>query len=462
MKKNKILYILTILITLFTFNMNTDADSETPKFLTCVYKKTDNEGADNKVALQQITADISSGLSPNEIVYINTSNYDVTRPGWQKLNIQKKEYFNVEKDNYGRLKNCPGSITIRKETYSSQGCLDTNPNTECTTEEKNIIEYYGDKTSGKQELETTLLEMVDINEQPKDYDSNNPGYAPGNNPYTSGSTPTTGSQVDTYTTGKTCEAAVNDCKNRTDGHCEGGTGYLATCYYGKYLETESGCHLISISFPTKDEIKVNAIDPNYNTTVVYTGNTADFSPIKNAVIDNNGWCLSRIKVSRSVGTYQTSGYSFSYISEQKAGLSGYDNYYRISEKGHNIVEQTKLQSDNPDKKLLTGDFKITRYFDCASIFNDNSSKKLLKMIKFVINLVKIAIPILLIGLGILDFAKAIFSNKEDEMKKAQEKFMKRIIIGVCLFLVPTIIKFVLTIGNSVWGDVISADFCGIL
>ena len=67
-----------------------------------------------------------------------------------------------------------------------------------------------------------------------------------------------------------------------------------------------------------------------------------------------------------------------------------------------------------------------------------------------VNIVKIGIAILLIV------------GKEDEMKKAQEKFIKRIIIGVCVFLVPTILKLILTLGNSVWGDVISTDFCGIL
>lgn len=103
--------------------------------------------------------------------------------------------------------------------------------------------------------------------------------------------------------------------------------------------------------------------------------------------------------------------------------------------------------------------KIT-FENCEELFAE--SPDLLNMIKFVVNIVKIGIPILLIVLGILDFSKAIFVGKEDEMKKTQEKFMKRIIIGVCIFLVPTILKFILTIGNTVWGDVISTDFCGIL
>lgn len=450
MKKNKLLYIITILITLFSFSLDIYADDKAPRYLTCVYKKTDEEGANTKVALQRIEGQLN--------IYINESNVAITQPGWQKIEILRHEDDGMDKDNYGRLKSCPNSITIKKETYSSQGCLDTNPNTECTTEEKSIMEYYGDKTSGKQELETTLLELVNINETPKGYDDNY-GNDPGNpgapiDPGISGV-----GKVDTFTTGKTCEVAIEDCKKRNDGFCEGGTGHLATCYYGEYIENE-GCHLVSVSFPTKDEIIVKTIDPSYESFIKYKGNSYDFSPIKKAVIDNGGWCLGKIRVSRKVFLDETG--ADTYVSEPTAENLEYENYYRFSEAGYNIIDPTKLQSDNPDNNNLFGNLSILEKFDCATLLSDSSSKKLLDMIKFAINIVKIAIPILLIGLGILDFAKAIFQGKEDEMKKAQEKFMKRIIIGVCLFLVPTILKIILTIGNSVWGDIISVDFCGIL
>ena len=67
-----------------------------------------------------------------------------------------------------------------------------------------------------------------------------------------------------------------------------------------------------------------------------------------------------------------------------------------------------------------------------------------------VNIVKIGIPILLIGLGTLDFSKAIFSGKEDDMKKNQEKFIKRIIISVCIFLGLIIVGFVVVVGGRVF------------
>ena len=41
------------------------------------------------------------------------------------------------------------------------------------------------------------------------------------------------------------------------------------------------------------------------------------------------------------------------------------------------------------------------------------------------------------------------------------KFIKRLVIGVAIFLVPSMLKLLLSIGQSVW-PVIDADLCGIL
>ena len=56
----------------------------------------------------------------------------------------------------------------------------------------------------------------------------------------------------------------------------------------------------------------------------------------------------------------------------------------------------------------------------------------------VVNLIKIAIPIILIIFGMLDLAKAVMSNDEKEMKGAQTKLMKRVIYAVLVFLVVSI------------------------
>lgn len=38
--------------------------------------------------------------------------------------------------------------------------------------------------------------------------------------------------------------------------------------------------------------------------------------------------------------------------------------------------------------------------------------------------IRISVPILLIGLGIMDFSKAVFSSKDDDMKKQEKNLLK--------------------------------------
>lgn len=72
----------------------------------------------------------------------------------------------------------------------------------------------------------------------------------------------------------------------------------------------------------------------------------------------------------------------------------------------------------------------------------------------------IAVPLILIILGSLDFAKAIFAGDENDMKKAQSKFMKRVIVAVGIFLIPVILGVILDIAHGIWPN-IDNSLCGL-
>ena len=61
----------------------------------------------------------------------------------------------------------------------------------------------------------------------------------------------------------------------------------------------------------------------------------------------------------------------------------------------------------------------------------------------VVNIIKIGIPIILIFLGMLDLGKAVMAQKEDEIKKSQQLFVKRLISAVLVFLVVFIVQTVI-------------------
>lgn len=114
-----------------------------------------------------------------------------------------------------------------------------------------------------------------------------------------------------------------------------------------------------------------------------------------------------------------------------------------------IIEPKKIGSN--DAKF--GDFGD---FDCAEALGD----ELIGYLQLIVNVVKVAVPILVIVFGMLDFAKAIFSSDEGEMKKAQSKFIRRLIIGVAFFLIPTFLGLLLDIAHKIW-PIIDNTLCGI-
>ncbi len=59
------------------------------------------------------------------------------------------------------------------------------------------------------------------------------------------------------------------------------------------------------------------------------------------------------------------------------------------------------------------------------------------------------VPILLVFFGIIDLAKGVMSQKEDEIKKGQQTFIKRLIMGALVFFIIALVKMLIGIvGDS--------------
>ena len=52
---------------------------------------------------------------------------------------------------------------------------------------------------------------------------------------------------------------------------------------------------------------------------------------------------------------------------------------------------------------------------------------------------KIIIPLLIIILGMIDLGKAVVAQRDDEIKKATSSIIKRVVIGIVIFFIPTLI-----------------------
>lgn len=62
------------------------------------------------------------------------------------------------------------------------------------------------------------------------------------------------------------------------------------------------------------------------------------------------------------------------------------------------------------------------------------------IISSIITIFKIVVPILLIIFGMIDLVKAVTAGKEDEIKKAQTVFIRRLVMGILVFFVVIIVQ----------------------
>lgn len=140
--------------------------------------------------------------------------------------------------------------------------------------------------------------------------------------------------------------------------------------------------------------------------------------------------------------YYGSDNSFTFfLSEKEAGTS----VQQITLIGDETKYYEGTNSNEPQKEEINS---------CKDLFSKNFRTKILQ----ILNIVKIAVPIMLIVLGTVDFATAVFSGSTDEMKKSQKTFIKRLIASVLVFLVPVFVNLILTLANKVW-SYISPETC---
>lgn len=102
--------------------------------------------------------------------------------------------------------------------------------------------------------------------------------------------------------------------------------------------------------------------------------------------------------------------------------------------------------------------------DCKTLFdskdeNNPNAKSIREIFNEIMLYPRIGVPILIILLGIIDFAKAVLTSKEDEMKASQNKFVKRLIIGIAIFFIPTLVNLIMDLANYIWNPDYVESIC---
>ena len=95
-------------------------------------------------------------------------------------------------------------------------------------------------------------------------------------------------------------------------------------------------------------------------------------------------------------------------------------------------------ADNDASKLLCNKEELTSG-SVASIFN---------LIGKIIEIFQIAIPIILVVLGLISLGKAVVASKDDEVKKATTGLVKKLVLAAAIFFIVAIVKLVIGLVSS--------------
>lgn len=75
--------------------------------------------------------------------------------------------------------------------------------------------------------------------------------------------------------------------------------------------------------------------------------------------------------------------------------------------------------------------------------------QLFNLVSTIIKLIKIAVPVLLIIFGMVDFAKSVMAKSEDDVKKYRKNFISRLVSAIVVFLIVFVVQLAVNLISSV-------------
>ena len=170
--------------------------------------------------------------------------------------------------------------------------------------------------------------------------------------------------------------------------------------------------------PNEDKIKVEyVLEPNDGTITVIKSDKNTFEIV--------GMKQGNVKIKFCLSSRPDM------CSEEKTiTVSGAKEGYK--ENGESVAGNPGLSEDKDEFNMN----HTNETYSCEGLIADD----LENVIRWVMNIVRIAVPILLLVLCTVDFSQVILSGDQDAMKKATSKVIKRGLAALGFFLVPTVVN----------------------
>ena len=128
--------------------------------------------------------------------------------------------------------------------------------------------------------------------------------------------------------------------------------------------------------------------------------------------------------------------------------------YKVTEKNNSYYSSTVVKGDNitsfkvDDSNCNSINSSVKNYEEkmvsCGDGLLTDLPSVVPKVVHIIYLIIQILIPVLIVIFGSIDFVKAVIAQKDDEIKKGQQVFIKRLIAGIIFFFVFAIVKVVVS------------------
>lgn len=128
-----------------------------------------------------------------------------------------------------------------------------------------------------------------------------------------------------------------------------------------------------------------------------------------------------------------------------------------------LVFSVPVKADNThfgDFDETQENYNVGVLVSCGDKLMKDIPKTIPRVISIIYSVIQVAVPIIIIIFGSLDLIKGVIAQKDDDIKKGQQLFIKRLIYGVLIFFVFTLVKLVVSLAaDSGENDILDCAQC---
>ncbi len=91
---------------------------------------------------------------------------------------------------------------------------------------------------------------------------------------------------------------------------------------------------------------------------------------------------------------------------------------------------------------------MAEYLDYNNLCSDEGVRSTMRILGYVVMIIRWIAPLIIIIMGMIDFGKAVISSDDNAINKASKTLIRRIVAGIAIFFIPTIVLTILNITVS--------------